>query len=83
MIRGQPSIVGTFDQTVAQIKSLEAELEQNRQRVEENRQRGEGEIAKFQKSHKLNAPKDMFESDADYAARKRQLDVIVSRCAAS
>ena len=76
---GSTPIVGTFDQTVAQIKSLEAELEQNRQRVEENRQRGEQEIAKFRKSHKLNAPKDTFESDADYAKRKRQLDAIVSR----
>ena len=76
---GSTPIVGTFDQTVAQIKSLEAELEQNRQCVEENRQRGEQEIAKFRKSHKLNAPKDTFESDADYVKRKRQLDAIVSR----
>ena len=75
---GSTPIVGTFDQTVAQIKTLEAELQQHRQRVEENRQRGEQEIAKFRKAHKLNAPKDIFESDADYAKRKRQLDAIVS-----
>ena len=80
---GSTPIVGTFDQTVAQIKSLEAELEQNRQRIRErvegNRQRGEQEIAKFRESHKLNAPKDMFESDADYAERISQLDALVAK----
>ena len=80
---GSTPIVGTFDQTVAQIKSLEAELEQNRQRIRErvegNRQRGEQEIAKFRESHKLKAPKDMFESDADYVERISQLDALVAK----
>ncbi len=61
-----------FDQTVTQIKALETKLEKNRQRVER-------ENSEFQESHKLNAPKDMFESDADYAARKRELVLIVSQ----
>ena len=61
-----------FDQTVAQIKALETELEERQQRVE----RG---VSEFQESHKLNAPKDMFESDADYAERIRQLVLIVSQ----
>ena len=68
-----------FDQTVARIKILEARLEQNQQRVEANRKRGEQIIAQFQRSHKLNAPKDMFESDADYAKRKNQLESLVSK----
>ena len=80
---GSPSIVGTFDQTVVQIKTLEAELEQkleqNRQRIAENLRQGEEKIAEFRKSHKLNAPKDMFESDADYDERIRQLNALVAK----
>ena len=68
-----------FDQTVAQIKSVEIELEQNQQRIKEKRQSGEEEITKFRKSHKLNAPKDMFESDDDYDKRKNQLDKLVAQ----
>ena len=60
----------TFDQTVAQIQTLEAELEQNRKRVEQ-------EIAELRENHPLNAPKDQFESNADYAARQSQLDSIL------
>ena len=61
-----------FDQTVAQIKTLETKLEENRQHVER-------EVSEFQESHKLNAPKDMFESDQDYASRKRELVSIVAK----
>ncbi len=68
-----------FDQRVAQIKALETKLEENRQRVEKAREQGELEIVEFRKSHKLNAPKDMFESDADYDARIDQLDVLVEK----
>ena len=68
-----------FDKTVAQIKSIKIELEQKRQRVEEKRQSGEEEITKFRKSHKLNAPKDMFESDDDYDKRINQLDKLVAQ----
>ena len=68
-----------FDDTVAQIKSIKIELDQKRQRVEEKCQSGEEEIAKFQKSHKLNAPKDMFESDDDYDKRINQLDKLVAQ----
>ena len=68
-----------FDQTVAQIKALETKLEENRQRVVRTREQGESEIAEFRKSHKLNAPKDMFESDADYDERIHQLDALVKK----
>ena len=68
-----------FDETVAQIKSVEIELEQKRQRVEEKRQSGEEEITKFRKSHELNAPKDMFESDDDYDKRINQLGELVAQ----
>ncbi|MDE0635745.1 MAG: hypothetical protein OXI43_07835, partial [Candidatus Poribacteria bacterium] len=68
-----------FDQTVAQIKALEIKLEENRQRVEKTREQGESKIAEFRKSHKLNAPKDMFESDADYDKRIHQLDALVAK----
>ena len=68
-----------FDQTVVQIKALETKLEENRQRVEITREQGESEIAEFRKSHKLNAPKDMFESDPDYDARIHQLDALVEK----
>ena len=60
----------TFDQTVAQIQTLEAELEQNRKRVEQ-------EIAQQKANHPLNAPKNQFESDTEYAARLSQLDLIL------
>ena len=80
---GSTPIVGTFEQTVAEIKALETELEQklkqNRQRIAENLRQGEEEITEFRKSHKLNAPKDMFESDADYAERIKQLDALVAK----
>ena len=68
-----------FDKTVAQIKSVEIELDQNQQRIDAKRQSGEKEITKFRKSHKLNAPKDMFESDDDYDKRINQLDKLVAQ----
>lgn len=68
-----------FDQTVAEIKALKVEFDQNQQRIKEKRQSGEKEITKFRKSHKLNAPKDMFESDDDYDKRKNQLDKLVAQ----
>ena len=58
----------TFDATVAQIKNLKAEFEQVNQ-----------EIAQQWEDHPLNAPKDQFESDAEYAARIGQLDSIMAR----
>ena len=58
-----------FDQTVAQIRALEAELERNRKLIEEA-------VAEQLRNHPLNAPKDQFESDADYAARISQLDSV-------
>ena len=50
-----------FDQTVAEIKSLKADLEQNRALVEQA-------IAEELENNPLNAPKDQFESDADYVS---------------
>ena len=65
-----------FDQTVAQIKTLEAELEEDRQRVlREIEQR----ISKERKVNPLNAPKDQFESDADYAVRLSKLEAVLFR----
>ena len=56
----------TFEQTIAQIKNLENQLEQNRNRIEQ-------EITQQRENHSLNAPKDQFESDAEYNVRKGQL----------
>ena len=61
----------TFDQTVAQIKNLETKLEQNRNRIEQ-------EISQQRQNHPLNAPKDQFETDAEYAARQSQLNAILA-----
>ena len=61
----------TFDGTVAQIKNLEDQLEQNRNSIEQ-------EITTQRENHPLNAPKDQFESDAEYAARQSQLDSILA-----
>ena len=62
----------TFDQTVVQIKTLEANLEQNRTRVNQ-------EISELQANHPLNAPKSQFETDAEYATRQSQLDSILAQ----
>ena len=61
----------TFDATVAQIKNLETKLEQNRNRIEQ-------EITQQRQNHPLNAPKDQFETDAEYTARLRQLNTILA-----
>ena len=61
----------TFDVTVAQIKNLENQLEQNRNRIEQ-------EITQQRQNHPLNAPKDQFETDAEYAARQSQLNAILA-----
>ena len=62
----------TFDQTVVQIQTLEANLEQNRTRVNQ-------EISELQANHPLNAPKSQFETDAEYATRQSQLDSILAQ----
>ena len=61
-----------FDQTVAQIQTLEAELEQNRKFIER-------QLSTLRENHNLNAPRSQFESDEDYAARLSQLDTIISQ----
>ena len=61
-----------FDQTVAQIQTLEAELEQNRKFIEQ-------QLSTLRENHNLNAPRSQFESDEDYAARLSQLDTIISQ----
>ncbi len=58
----------TFDDTVAQIQTLKAELEQIEQ-----------EIAEKRENHRLSGPKDQFESDEQYAARLNQLDSIEAK----
>ena len=58
----------TFDQVVAQIQTLEAELEQI-----------DLEITEYRENHLLNAPQDQFETDAEYASRISRLDSIVAQ----
>ena len=69
----------TFDQTVAQIKTLKAELEENQTSVAEKREQVDTQITEFRENHPLGAPQDQFESDADYAARLQQLESAVSQ----
>ena len=61
----------TFDQTIAQIKNLEAKLERDRNSIEQ-------EITKQRDNHPLNAPKGEFETDAEYADRQSQLNAILA-----
>ena len=68
-----------FDQTVDQIKILETQLEQNQIDIDEEQISIEEELRSFRTNHPLNAPKGEFESDADYAARLRRLDVAVAQ----
>ena len=68
-----------FDQTVAQIQTLEAEFEQNRVLIEEKQTLIEQQLSTLRENHNLNAPKSEFESDEDYAARLSQLDTIISQ----
>ena len=68
-----------FDQTVAQIQILEAELEQNRTLIEEKQTLIEEQLSTLRENHNLNAPKSEFESDEDYAARLSQLNTIISQ----
>ena len=68
-----------FDQTVAQIQTLEAELEQNRTLIDEKQTLIEEQLSTLRENHNLNAPKGEFESDEEYAARLSQLDTIISQ----
>ena len=68
-----------FDQTVDQIKILEAEREQNQVDIDEKHALIEQELGRFRANHTLNAPKGEFESDADYAARLSRLATIVAQ----
>ena len=61
----------TFDGTVSEIKSLEAQLEQNRRFIEVD-------VALLRSTHPYNAPKGIFETDDAYAARLKELDEIVA-----
>ena len=69
----------TFDQTVAQIKTLKVELEENQASMTEKREQVDTLITEFRENHPLGAPQDQFESDADYAARLQQLESAVSQ----
>ena len=74
-----PAAMGdAFDQTVVQIKTLEAELEQNQIDIEAKQTFIEAELATEFADHALKAPKGEFESDADYQARQRQLTGIIA-----
>ena len=72
------AIGDAFDQTVNQIKTLEAELEQNQIDIEAKQTFIEEELATEFADHPLKAPKGEFESDADYQARQRQLAGIIA-----
>lgn len=61
-----------FDQTVEEIKILETKREKQRQDIEQ-------ELSTLRKNHELNAPKDMFESDADYTQRMSKLNTSVAK----
>ena len=67
-----------FDQTVNQIKTLEAELKQNQTDIEEKQTFIEEELTTEFADHPLKAPKGEFESDADYQTRQRQLAGIIA-----
>lgn len=61
-----------FDQTLEKIKILETDRAKQRQDIEQ-------ELNTLRKNHELNAPKDMFESDADYTQRMSKLNTIVAK----
>lgn len=61
----------TFNDTVADIKALEAKLDQNRRGIE-------ADVTLLRSTHPNNAPKNIFETDDAYAARLRKLDEIVA-----
>ena len=64
-----------FDQTVAQIKTLETELKQNRETaLKEIKQR----VATEREANPLSAPKDQFESDEDYRNRLGKFESVLS-----
>ena len=60
-----------FDDTVTEIQDLEATLESTRASIAQ-------ELIELRENHPLNAPKDTFESDADYQNRLSELGVIVA-----
>ena len=61
----------TFDGTVAEIKALESQLEQNRRLIE-------ADTSLLRSTHPLNTPKGIFETDDAYVARRKELDEIVA-----
>ena len=65
------AIGDAFDETVAEIQDLEASLERTRTSIDQ-------ELVELRENHPLNAPKDTFESDADYQSRLSELDAIVA-----
>ncbi len=72
-----PAAMGdAFDQTVEQIKTLEAELKQNRDTA---LQEIETKVAAERETNPLNAPKDQFESNAEYQARLNELEGVLSK----
>ena len=73
------AIGDAFDRTVTQIKALKVELEQNQTAIAEKSELIETQIADFRENHPLNAPKDQFESNADYAARLKKLESAISQ----
>ena len=68
-----------FDQSVNQIKTLEGEREQIQTDIEEKQTFIEEQLITEFANHALNVPKGEFESDADYAARLRQLTGIIAQ----
>ena len=67
-----------FDQTVNQIKTFEAELEQNQIDIKAKQTFIEEELTTEFADHPLKVPKGEFESDTDYQARQHQLAGIIT-----
>ncbi|RKU09268.1 hypothetical protein C6502_13255 [Candidatus Poribacteria bacterium] len=55
------------------------ELEQNQTSIDEKRTVIEDQLSTLRENHDLNAAKGEFESDADYAARLRQLNEFIAQ----
>ena len=60
-----------FDETVTEIQELETTLNSELTSIEQK-------LIELRENHPLNAPKDTFESDADYRKRLSELDAIVA-----
>ncbi len=73
------AIGDAFDQTVNDIKALEAEFERNQTDILEKRQFVNEAIIAFEENHPWSSPQDEFESDAAYVERLEKLASFVAQ----